>query len=385
LSLGDLDPGQFVNITFDVTVDTTIPANVTQVCNQGLFSGDNFANLLTDDFDTGTAGDATCTEVPLQFGTIQIIKNTVPDDAQDFAFTAAGGLNPSTFDLDDDADGTLPNTQTYSNVSPGSYSVTESAVVGYITPLSCVAPDGGSSTTAHTATIDLAAGETVTCTFNNLKSSTLSGSKFEDLDADGYPREGGEPGLPGWTIYVDYDDDGTLDPGEPFSVTDSNGDYYLINILPGTYKVRVAQNGWTCSYPNAGDSIPGTVPIESDVCWHNETFSGDQMAGDDFGNWTTATKSGVKFEDLDADGAAREVGEPGLPGWTIYVDYDDDGILDAGEPFGVTDGSGYYFLIHILPGTYKVREVVQNGWTCSYPNDGSNDADSWGVITSTAC
>ena len=47
-----------------------------------------------------------------------------------------------------------------------------------------------------------------------------------------------------------------------------------------------------------------------------------------------ATKSGVKFHDLDADGAAREAGEPGLAGWTIYVDYDNDSVHDVGEPFG---------------------------------------------------
>ena len=44
----------------------------------------------------------------------------------------------------------------------------------------------------------------------------------------------------------------------------------------------------------------------------------------------------MKFEDLDADGAAREAGEPGLPGWTIYVDYDNDGVKDANEPSAVT-------------------------------------------------
>jgi hypothetical protein len=47
-------------------------------------------------------------------------------------------------------------------------------------------------------------------------------------------------------------------------------------------------------------------------------------ADNNFGNWTTATKSGIKFHDLNANGVKDE-GEPGLAGWTIYVDYDDDG------------------------------------------------------------
>jgi uncharacterized repeat protein (TIGR01451 family) len=62
--LGTLNPGQVVKITFDVTVDASIPSNVTEVCNQGLVSGDNFADLLTDDPVPGATTDPTCTDVP---------------------------------------------------------------------------------------------------------------------------------------------------------------------------------------------------------------------------------------------------------------------------------------------------------------------------------
>src|SRR4029453_11921937 len=47
---------------------------------------------------------------------ITIIKDAVPNSAQDFAFTTTGGLSPATFSLDDDADGTLSNTQVFSNI-----------------------------------------------------------------------------------------------------------------------------------------------------------------------------------------------------------------------------------------------------------------------------
>jgi len=63
LPLGELDPGQEVIITFDVTVDVTIPPNVTQVCNQGLVSGTNFSDVLTYDPDVGGSSDPTCTPV----------------------------------------------------------------------------------------------------------------------------------------------------------------------------------------------------------------------------------------------------------------------------------------------------------------------------------
>ena len=46
-------------------------------------------------------------------GTIVVRKDAVPDDPQDFSFTAGGGLSPASFQLDDDSDPTLSNTQTF--------------------------------------------------------------------------------------------------------------------------------------------------------------------------------------------------------------------------------------------------------------------------------
>src|SRR4030095_2619157 len=44
-----------------------------------------------------------------------------------------------------------------------------------------------------------------------------------------------------------------------------------------------------------------------------------------------ATVHGVKFEDVDADGV-RDPGEPGLGGWTIYADDNQNGFLDLEDP-----------------------------------------------------
>ena len=49
-----------------------------------------------------------------------VVKDSQPNDPQDFSFTAGGGLSPSSFSLDDDADPTLSNTRTFSNIVPGS-------------------------------------------------------------------------------------------------------------------------------------------------------------------------------------------------------------------------------------------------------------------------
>jgi hypothetical protein len=211
-----------------------------------------------------------------------------------------------------------------------------------------------------TYSVTVGDGELVTgLDFANGTGISKTGTKFEDLDADGNDREPGEPGLPGWTIWVDYDGDGALDPGEPFGITDPNGAYAIVGIAAGTWKVREAgQPGWTCSFPSTSDAFG---------CFHQETFvTGTAYPNNNFGNWRSVTKSGTKFNDADRDGV-REPGELGLAGWTIYVDYDGDGVLDAGEPSDVTDAAGAYTITGIVPGTWKVREVNQAGWTCSFP------------------
>jgi VCBS repeat-containing protein len=80
------------------------------------------------------------------------------------------------------------------------------------------------------------------------------------------------------------------------------------------------------------------------------------------------TVSGVKFNDLDGNGV-RDPGEPGLPGWTVYADLNDNRQLDAGEPFTVTGADGSYTLT-LPPGSYVVREVLQAGWRQTAPGGG---------------
>ncbi|WP_408952507.1 beta strand repeat-containing protein [Lysobacter sp. Hz 25] len=116
-----------------------------------------------------TPGNNSATDTDAPAGTIVIVKDAVPDDAQDFAFTTTGtGL--AAFSLDDDADGTLPNTRTFTGVEPGSYTVTESVTAAWtLTALSCSDPDAGTviNLANRLATIDVDSGETITCTYTN--------------------------------------------------------------------------------------------------------------------------------------------------------------------------------------------------------------------------
>jgi hypothetical protein len=79
--------------------------------------------------------------------------------------------------LDDDGNGTLPNTQTFTDLAPGTYSVTETATAGWsLTNLLCTDPDSGTTVNLNTrtATVDLDRGETVTCTFTNTNQGRIT-------------------------------------------------------------------------------------------------------------------------------------------------------------------------------------------------------------------
>jgi subtilisin-like proprotein convertase family protein len=84
---------------------------------------------------------------------------------------------------------------------------------------------------------------------------------------------------------------------------------------------------------------------------------------------------GVKWSDLNGNGR-RDANDPGLPGVTIYIDADNDGVLDDGELRVVTaadnpatpdDEAGSYSFIGLPEGTYIVREVVPAGYEPTFP------------------
>ena len=51
--------------------------------------------------------EVNCTFTDQKHGRVVVVVDAVPNDAQDFSFTAGGGLTPTSFSLDDDSDGTL--------------------------------------------------------------------------------------------------------------------------------------------------------------------------------------------------------------------------------------------------------------------------------------
>ncbi len=99
-------------------------------------------------------------------GTIIIRKDTFPDGGSGFTFTET--ITPGNFMLDDGG------SRTFSNLTPGTYTVSEDdpAAGGYtLADLRCDDDDSVPNPFSRSASIQVAAGETVTCTFRNLETA----------------------------------------------------------------------------------------------------------------------------------------------------------------------------------------------------------------------
>ena len=102
-----------------------------------------------------------------------------------------------------------------------------------------------------------------------------------------------------------------------------------------------------------------------------------------FGNLRLITISGVAFQDTNGSGA-RNNGEAGLPGLTIFLDTNRNGILDAGEVRTITNANGNYTFANLVPGTYRVLEVARLGWVQTTNNPSLVVARSGTTITTQA-
>jgi glucose/arabinose dehydrogenase len=80
----------------------------------------------------------------------------------------------------------------------------------------------------------------------------ILGHVVNDVNANGI-WDNGDRRNAGWTVYLDANNNGTLDPGERQTTTGLNGDFWFGNLAPGTYTVRlVPPAGWAPTSPKSG-------------------------------------------------------------------------------------------------------------------------------------
>ncbi len=161
-----ISPTATENIVGGGSVDYTVNAgtyNVSEALQTGWTqTSNNCTNVVV-----ANGATANCTITNTQKGRIIIVKDAVPNSAQDFSFTGSGSIGA--FLLDDDGEViNLPKQRDF-EVLPGTFSVSESATTGWKSPKTATCTDG-----SPVSAIVVSPGETVTCTFTNQKLAKIT-------------------------------------------------------------------------------------------------------------------------------------------------------------------------------------------------------------------
>src|SRR3954462_14805218 len=83
----------------------------------------------------------------------------------------------------------------------------------------------------------------------------------------------------------------------------------------------------------------------------------------------SASISGKLFNDANAN-AKLDVGESGIGGVTVYLDSNNNGQHNSGEPTKSTAADGSYKFSSLSAGTYHIRQTVPSGRHQTLPISG---------------
>src|SRR5205814_2768316 len=135
------------------------------------------------------------------------------------------------------------------------------------------------------------------------------------------------------------------------AITTASGIYTLSSLAAGTYKVReILPAGWRQTLPLPGYGLSATISTGQNSPNHN-FFCRPTPTG-------TGSIAGNVFHDFNRN-TIKDIGDTGLSGWVLYIDLDNDKILDTNEQRVLSDASGNYAFANLGAGTYKLRAVIQ--------------------------
>ena len=147
---------------------------------------------------------------------------------------------------------------------------------------------------------------------------------------------------------------------------DAAGNFYLSAYNEGSV-YQVTPSGVVTEIATGISQARGST-IGPDGKLYVTSYDGDEVYRIDLGTFVVEF-----FAPTAVLGIPAGSGGGGLPGWVIYLDQNHNGVLDSGEVSTVTDGSGYYEFLGLVPDTYIVAEEMLPGWTQIVP--GAPDYD----------
>jgi hypothetical protein len=263
------------------------------------------------------------------------------------------GLSPITVELLNASGTVVATTATnnsgaysFANETPGTYSVKFIAPTGLaFSPAgtSTTLTDSNVSASGATAAVALNSGTTEIVNAGLFAPGTISGTVFNDLNADG-TQESGDVGLPGQTVNLLNASGTTI----ATATTGANGGYSFTGVTPGADTVQfVGKSGDTFSTPSS-DAV---------------TVTSGSTSTANAGEYAPGTVSGTVFNDINADGA-QETGDAGLSGQTVNL-LNASGTTIATTTTGT---NGTYSFSNVTPGADTVQFLVKSGDTFSTPS-----------------
>jgi hypothetical protein len=326
-----LSPGTY-SVRLDVpagATQTTGNPGPTSVASGASVSGINFGVDLLSGSISGNIFEDTNGN-----GTKDGGENTVPSGAVAFLdLDGDGALDGGEPTASPDVDGDYG----FSQIDPGTYDI------------GVLVPPGFTQTSAALDGVVLTNNAVVTGQNIGLfQAPGISGVVYSDVNDNG-ARDDGDSGLAGIEVFFDANDNGVLDGGESTVTTNANGQYNFDDLAGGTYKVRVV-------VPDPGDQ---TTADPSDI-----TVTSDNGAEDvNFGLDVDGSVSGIVYEDDNGNGSL----DPGevnvVEGVEVFIDLDQDGEGDAGEPSTITGPSGEYEFTGYPAGNYDIVAIYPQGMT----------------------
>ncbi|HEY3900126.1 MAG TPA: SdrD B-like domain-containing protein [Chthoniobacter sp.] len=256
---------------------------------------------------------------------------------------------------------TLPNgSYTFGNLSPGTYTITETPPSGYLDGTDTIGTPGG--TTGDKTFSNIVLNENVNGTendFGELIAATASGRVYSDLNDNGIV-DGGETGIGGVTITLTCTDDtGSV---EMTTTTAADGTYSFGNLRPGTYTLTESQPAGYLDGQETAGTAGGTVDntTDSNVIQNFTLASNQATTGNNFGELIPSSLSGQVFSDLNNNGQL-DGSETGIGNVAITLTGGDDR-GNAVNLTTTTAADGTYSFSNLRPGAYSITETQPTGY-----------------------
>lgn len=229
-------------------------------------------------------------------------------------------------------------------------------------------------TTTDPHDVTLAAGQAyLSADFGFAAAATIGDFVFFDSNGNA-TQDYSESGIPNVTVelYLDANQDGQPDSPTPVATTvtvdgsgaNPAGFYQFTNLAAGTYFVKVL----TSTLPQSGGQpIPLTADPDRDGVPVLDNTYPLLPAGDD-GDSLVIVALGGNYT-----GADFGYNPPGSVGDFVWLDLDQDGVQDAGEPgiadvtVNITNGTTTYTATTDFDGYWSIANIPDGAWTVSVP------------------